>query len=350
MLASALVAMLASPQLESVMGSCARATIALVVVVLGSARVAAAADAREPAEPPTARLEVVAPPGCATTEDLEARVTQRSARIRFSPDSTAGFALRVEIVAEPSGAVAATLEVSGPDRSRAVRHLGAATCSEALDALALMIAVLLDPRALVAPPEGPKPAEPAVVTEPEPEPPPPPRRWGVAVGAAAHAISGPMPEMAPGFVAGGSVAPEPGTGHRFWSPAARLRWAHDWLADWRAPGGTADFTLDSLELDVCPVALGTSGFAARPCVAAVGSRIAARGSQTFLPESHVQYLMAAGASLWLILGVAPHVALEGSVAAAASLRRDSFAFDPRVFYRVAPMTFTGSLGLGVTFP
>jgi hypothetical protein len=151
-------------------------------------------------------------------------------------------------------------------------------------------------------------------------------------------------------VAGVSVAPEPGTGHRFWSPAARLRWSHDWLADWRAPGGTADFTLDSLELDVCPVALGTSGFAARACVAAVGSRISARGSQTFLPESHVQYLMAAGASLWVTLEVAPHVALEASVAAAPSLRRDSFAFDPNVFYRVAPMTVTGSLGLGVTFP
>jgi hypothetical protein len=36
--------------------------------------------------------------------------------------------------------------------------------------------------------------------------------------------------------------------------------------------------------------------------------------------------------------------------AGPSLRRDSFAFSPDIFYRVAPITLTGSLGLGVTFP
>ena len=343
-----MAAMLASPQVKSVRVSRAQAAIVLVVVA-GSSRIAVTADDSSRAEPPPARLEVVAPPQCATAEDLEARVTQRSARIRFSPDSGAGFTLRVEMVTEPSGAVAATLAVAGPDRSRAVRHLGAGTCSEALDALALMIAVLLDPRALVGPPASSAPAEPAAVIT-EPEAPPPPRRWGLAVGAAAHTISGPMPVAAPGLAAGVAAAPEPGTGHRFWSPAARLRWAHDWLADWRAPGGTADFTLDSLELDVCPVALGTAGFAARACAAAIGSRVAARGSQTFMAQSHAEYLVAVGASLWVTLRVAPHIALEGSLAAAPSLRRDSFAFDPNTFYRVAPMTFTGSLGLGVTFP
>ena len=114
-------------------------------------------------------------------------------------------------------------------------------------------------------------------------PAPPPRRWGVGVGAEAHTISGPMPQAAPGVALGVAVAPEPGTGHRLWSPAARLRWAHDWLGEWQAPGGVADFTLDSLELDVCPVAMGTAGFAARACAAGLGSRIVARGSATFWP-------------------------------------------------------------------
>jgi hypothetical protein len=319
----------------------------IAVAVAGWPRWAAAAS--EPAEPPPARLEVAAPPGCATSEDLETRVTQRSARIRFSPEPGAGLALRVAIVSQQAGTVAATLEITSADGSRAERRLGAATCGEALDALALMIAVLLDPRALVAPPAPARPpAPPAEIATPAP--PLPPRRWGVGVGAAAHTISGPMPEAAPGLVVGIAVAPEPGTGHRFWSPAARLRWAHDWLGGWRAPGGTADFTLDSLELDVCPVALGTPGFAARACAAAIGSRIVARGSRTYSAENHVEYLMAAGAALWLSLRVAPHVALEGSVVAGASLRRDSFAFRPETFYRVAPITLAGSLGLGVTFP
>jgi len=349
--------MLASPWLEPVSSSDARATIGLIsvlagvaMVVFASPRSAAAAIAPEQAEPPPAHLEVAAPPGCATSEDLETRVTQRSARIRFSPESGAGLALRVAIVSQPAGTVAATLEIAGADGSRAERRLGAATCAEALDALALMIAVLLDPRALVAPPAPTRPSPAPSLEIAAPAPPLPPRRWGVGVGAAAHTISCPMPAAAPGLSVGVAVASEPGTGHRVWSPAARLRWAHDWLGDWRAPGGTADFTLDSLELDVCPVALGTSGFAARACAAAIGSRIVARGSLTFMAERHVEYLMAAGASVWLALRVAPHVALEGSLVAGPSLRRDSFAFSPDIFYRVAPITLTGSLGLGVTFP
>jgi hypothetical protein len=293
---------------------------------------------------------VVALPSCATFEDIEARVAQRSARIRFSAEPGTGLALRVAIVSQPTGTVAATLEIAGADGSRAERRLGAATCGEALDALALMIAVLLDPRALVAPPPPapPPPAPPVEIVAPAP--PLPPRRWGVGVGAEAHTISGPMPEAAPGLAVGVAVAPEPGTGHRFWSPAARLRWAHDWLGDWQAPGGVADFTLDSLELDICPVALGTAGFAARACAAGIGSRIVARGSQTFSSETHVEYLMAAGAAVWLALRVAPHVALEGSLVGGPSLQRDSFAFRPATFYRVAPITVAGSLGLGVTFP
>ncbi len=346
--------MLASPRLESVRSSRARAVIALVVAVAAAsssrtAPVAVAVAAPAEPEPPPSRLSVVAPPGCATPEDLQARVTQRSARIRFSPEPGAGLALRVEIVRQPDGTAAATLEAAGADGSRAVRRLGAATCGEALDALALMIAVLLDPRALAPPlPASRTPPVPVVIAAPAP--PLPPRRWGIAVGAAAHTIAGPVPQAAPGLAIGVAVAPEPGTGHRFWSPAARLRWAHDWLADWQAPGGTADFTLDSLELDVCPVALGTAVFAARACGAALASRIVARGSQTFSPETHVEYLMAAGAAVWLAARVAPHVALEGSLVAAASLRRDAFAFRPETFYRVAPMTVAGSLGLAVTFP
>jgi hypothetical protein len=340
--------MLASPGLETARSSAARARNTLIAVVTAIAVVVAAsplsaAAAPEQAELPPAHLEVVAPPSCATFEELEARVIQRSTRIRFSREPGAGLALRVAIVSQPTGAVTATLQIAGADGSRAERRLGTASCGEALDALALMIAVLLEPHALAA--RSPL-APPIEITAPAP----PPRRWGVGVGAEAHAISGPMPQAAPGVAVGVAVAPEPGTGHRFWSPAARLRWAHDWLGAWQAPGGVADFALDSLELDICPVALGTAGFAARACAAGIGSRIVARGSQTFSPETHVEYLMAAGAAAWLALRVAPHVALEGSLVAGASLQRDTFAFRPAAFFRVAPITLAGSLGLGVTFP
>jgi len=212
-----------------------------------------------------------------------------------------------------------------------------------------MIAVLLDPRALVAAPAPPPPLPPSAEIE-APAPPLPPRRWGVVIGAAAHTISGPVPAAVPGIAVGVAIGSEPGTGHRFWSPAARLRWAHSWVADWRAPGGTAAFALDSLELDVCPVVVGTAGIALRACAAAFGSRVAAQGLLTFAPESHLEYLLAPGAAAWVSLRVAPHVDLEGSAGAGANLRRNSFAFRPQTFYRVTSLTLSASLGLGVTFP
>jgi hypothetical protein len=182
--------------------------------------------------------------------------------------------------------------------------------------------------------------------EPAPSPSPP---WGAALAVGGHASSGPAPRLMPGLAIDAVVARQRTPQAGLWSPAVRLRWAHDWLDDWQAPGGSASFVLDSLELDLCPVALGAARLLVRGCVMTLAGRLSAQGSQTFSPESHVRFLIAPGAAAWLTLRLFARLQLEAGLAAGANLVRDSFAFRPETFYRVAPVALTGSVGLGMTF-
>jgi hypothetical protein len=337
---------------------CCAVVVALALVAPGAAAVAASAVAPPaPAELPPVHLEVAADPTCATRGDLVARVSARSSRIRFGAEPGSGLALRA-LVSRGSGSVSATLEVSGREGAPPARQLKAATCDDALDALAVMIVVLLDPAAVLG---GPPPAAgggaspapnatPRVVALSSPEAEPlPPRPWGAALGASAHAISGPAPRVMPGLAIDVVVARARGTGAPLWSPAVRLRWAHDWLPDWDAPGGRAAFTLDSLELDLCPLAVGTARISAWACAMTQAGRLAAQGSETFLAESHVRFLVAPGVAALATLRLWQRVDVEASLAAGPSLVRDSFAFRPEVFYRVAAVSISGSAGLRLTF-
>ena len=153
----------------------------------------------------------------------------------------------------------------------------------------------------------------------------------------------------PGLAIDVVVARARGAGAPLWSPAVRLRWAHDWLPDWEAPGGRAAFTLDSLELDLCPLALGTARISAWACAMTQASRLAAQGSETFEPESHVRFLVAPGVAALVTLRLGQRVDAEASLAAGPNLVRDSFAFRPEVFYRVAAVSISGSAGLRLTF-
>ena len=116
-----------------------RVSLAVVGVLLSSAAASAAAPAN------TARLEVDAAPGCSTRDELIARVAARSTRIRFVNDATGVPALTARIEAGPRGGVVAELIVEEPDGRRFARRLAAPSCAAATDAVALVVAITLDP-------------------------------------------------------------------------------------------------------------------------------------------------------------------------------------------------------------
>ena len=104
----------------------------------------AAAAPPEPAAA-SARLEVQALPECTTREELAARVAARSRRIHFDDDKAVGPTVRAAIAAAPRGGAVGELVIVQPGGKSSSRRLSAPSCAEATDAIALIIALTLDP-------------------------------------------------------------------------------------------------------------------------------------------------------------------------------------------------------------
>ena len=336
------------------------------------------------ADAASASLELQAAPECATRAGVIARVATRSPRIKFVAGAAATATLRVT-VAGPRGAVAGELAVARPAGKHFVRRIVAPTCAEAVDALALIIAITLDPAHAKAepapttidggagstPPASTPPDSPARSAVPEPASPPPPlpppppfvpaaaaeetaaiapapraKSW-FAAGVAAHAIAGPAPRPMPGAAVHVSAGIDRGS---IWSPAARLAFAHTRAGGLDQPGGTADFALDAATVDACPVSLEVASFAARACAAVTAARLTAQGGNTYSPRSRQRPFVAAGASLIAALGLGRRFQVDVRVAGGVPIIRDSFQFTPEVFYRVASVTLELDLGLSMRFP
>src|SRR5215469_12619960 len=110
---------------------------ALAVLMLSTP--ATPADMLPAAPSTTARLEVHAPPDCATTEALAARVQARAPRVRFTGDNGA-WSIRAWFVAAGVTRIVAEVVIVGPDGKTASRRLVTQTCNEAADGVALIVA------------------------------------------------------------------------------------------------------------------------------------------------------------------------------------------------------------------
>ena len=179
------------------------------------------------------------------------------------------------------------------------------------------------------------------------ETPRPSATWHFGAGAAGHGISGPAPAVMPGVALDVHVDLDR---HAILSPSARLLLAHDGRSGFQALGGRASFTLDSVELDLCPFALIAGPVALKGCAAGIAGRLRARGSDTFEPEAHAQFFAALGGAALVSVRLAAHLELQAGLAAGPSAGRDAFTFTPLVFYRVAALTGAATVGLGMTLP
>ena len=111
---------------------------------LGSARSAIALENNDN-ETATARLEVQARSRCATRDDVVARVAARSQRIRLVTDADARPSMRVIISPASGHRVVAELLTLRAGGQMSSRRVSAASCAQAVDAIALIIALTLDP-------------------------------------------------------------------------------------------------------------------------------------------------------------------------------------------------------------
>lgn len=357
-----------------------------------------AAGAAPDAAMTRARLEVLAAPDCMTRADLEARVEARSPRIRFVDN--AALSAQVTLDATRPGNVIAELVLATSDGKRSPRRVVARSCAEATDAVALIIAVTLDPLlvrkpapgivgdrslagdALAAPraPRTEAAAGTSAAAEPEPAPGPqatarpaeqpaaarqratPPavelpapsgpgpsvttrRRFGVYV--AGQTVFGPAPTVMPG-VAIYVLAALDRAGP--WSPAILVGATYVWRADLSEPGGKASFALDAASLDVCPLRLRLSLLEARACGSALVGLATASGADTDETASATRPFALAGGAVLVTAALGTVVELHARLGTGATLIRDAYEFNQLIFYHAGRVTTSASLGIGARWP
>lgn len=370
-----------------------RSALALVLVlatfVSGLASHDARADAAPPVEaplapaappaqaPPADRVEADVfiaydfPASCPSASDFEREVQERVPRARFTADPSARQ-FRVAAWSEAEEWVGEVTAVPVVDAS-SVRRVRGATCADVVGALALIVALALDPEALrepgggvVAPaqaapvaPALPPAPPPPVVAPPLPVPPPAgprsedegsaqreQRPFRLSLGAGALAALG----IAPGtiFGAGFSVDLRP----------ARER-VLTWLVRLSAVGlfprdlGTplkAKFSGQFLALDGCPVRLPLGAVVSLlPCVGLEAGVLDVEGiDQPGLlnVQNQSALFLAIIQPLRLALRLGNVFSLEVDGTLKEPLRHDSFGYSrPPVNVHTMP-SVTGSFGLG----
>jgi hypothetical protein len=316
---------------------------AAVLVALLSAGPLAAAET--PAA--KARLHVSADAACTTRDELAARIAARSSRIQFVDDAPVD--VQVTLTSTRPGSVVAELVLTAPGAEQRPRRVVARSCAEAADAVALIIALTLDPTALARAAEPPPP----VTQSPPPATPAPPRtdatppaasaptRRQFGVSIAGQTIFGAAPDVMPGVALYAMVALERAG---WWAPALVVGATHVWRGDLAQQGGRASFTLDAASLDLCPLRLRWAWLEARPCAAALVGRMSARGSYTEQGASASRPFAVAGAAV--TAGVGSTIELSLRLAVGLTVIRDAYEFASDVFYRAGPVTASASLGVG----
>lgn len=337
--------------------------------------------ARASADEVRAELELVAPSSCATRDELEARVRRRSERVRFVPPNSGGRRARAELRGVGGGAVRVRLVWWSEEGRELVRELDAPTCADALDALSLVLALALDPSAAGSEDPSPEPASPGPAGGTQATDGGPPSAAGappVSAGPerrprAAPAVDGPAPsgasraglELRPsgGVLAGArfGIAPSvlPGAGLFVGVRLApgfpehvglRLSATRSRRDAFSAPGGQAEFELDTFRLELCPVGMQAAFVTLDICVEGELGTLEAAGSDTLDPERHARPYRSLGGSA--IAALRPLAPLEVGLGAglAHPLVRDRFSFNPRTFHEVAPLVGRLELSLGLVLP
>jgi hypothetical protein len=327
------------------------------------------ADAEEP--PPT-RLEYRVPEACPAVAEFERRVHLRSARIRFLGAGTAPRTLYVEIIAN-GGAMAGNLRLVESDGTDHRRGFQATSCEDAVEGLALIAAVALDPEGasgFVQSPTPPAPTPPLPPTPPPPKPAalatpetaPPPlvlrreTRLHGDVGGAANGVVGLLPDAVIGPGVFGQIEWK---AWRWITPALRvsgMTFPHSY--EYGDPGGTATFAVNFLlRLEGCPLGARIAPATVRVCGFFSWAWVESTGRKTQFPRSEVNVMRTLGGSaLFSLRMVGP---LEGSLGlgVGAALDRYAYAFrshdpsQPATVVNETPKVggFAG-LGLGLEFP
>jgi hypothetical protein len=314
-------------------------------------------------------VEYTVAPGCPSAEAFSQQVAARTPVFR---EHAADHAVRVEIVSEPDGVLGrATLVLSG---HAAERELRAARCEEVVEALALVVAILIDPNADTRPiaVAAAPPADAAPVPAPAAEGPPvePPAAPRPAPRPAPSSRPAPVPPAGPSsrFIAGahataeGAVAPELTLGPRLflgldlhrdfpWPSSLRLSAGRSFSRTMRDEQGRANLVLDTGRADGCFLRVTEKRLSLEPCASVSLGVVRVDGEHPLGGTDHTLFWADVGGLVRASVGFLDRFVGEAEIGVDVPLVQYRYSFQGREpVFQSARVGMHLGLGLGVRFP
>jgi hypothetical protein len=276
---------------------------------------------------------------CPLVGDFQRSVQRRSTRIHFVDEGTHDRELSIFLRRDGDFTIGELrlIEANGTLRQRSVRF---ATCADAVEGLALIATVSLDPQALLeapapvpeTPPSSPKPTKPPLARPPrvEPNPPPtPPETSGFELKAGAEFSTYLHALPKPAF--GATVFVDGGSGSRHWfAPTFTLASTHvERLGIATGPAdpiSRANFALTLFTLSACPLRIGGEVVVFRPCAALSGGVLRAWGTETKDPQPATRNYWSWGGVGTLSVRLGEVAEIVGDAGVGVTLIRDTFTF------------------------
>jgi hypothetical protein len=306
------------------------------------------------AEDSPVRIDYSAPPDCPDQREFLGRVEQRIERSRFADAEEMARTFRVTIQSGPKRSVA-RVEFVDADGEKVSRTIGADTCDEVVNAIALVTALAMDARAGDDPgvvrsarADSPAPAPVAAPSVARPPAAPPPRReragrWDAGAGL----------DVASAYAPSASVGLRLFVEHAPSTVSVRATAMHADSGRVPVEGGRIRFRFWGGRLEGCPLRLELRGqLAALPCAGLDGGALGGEGlpgDGIAEPKRATELWLAAAVIGRLVFAIDHFLLLEAQADARFPLLRHEFYLESpeRDVHAVPAVGFGASLGIGV---
>lgn len=336
-----------------------------VGLCLFSATVAAQAQG----EAPSFAVEYDAPNECPSRDDFVRQISARTKRGRLGAAGPGTRTFTVQVDSRGG-----TMTIREPDGAHSTRDVPAENCRDAVAALAVIAALVLDPEADTSElPTGILPPVDAPSATPVPPNRQPARRTqgspASSAPASPHEVRSSRAEakwrvgMGVALLATDTVAPDPVLSAmpfvdlaldtiNLLAPSVRLGVTRAKSGVLSTSKGDAQLTWTAVRATACPIRWPSEGAAwLRPCGSMDLGRLSGTGRHTVDPATEFGLWWALGTTMRAGLDLFDTLRVELEGGAIFPLTRDRFYFDPDITAHEVPAAgFTGAIGVGVVLP
>ena len=336
------------------------------------------------------RLEYRAFSGCDDAAQFLAALRARAPRVRLASPDEVARSFTVEITSGTAN-TRARLTIREPGGAKTVRELVAKDCREAVDGIALVAALAVDPQALAAQNAAPgakndtavgetdksEPEKSRAPQSAEPEraasasamnsatsnasaervamTPPSDERATLAVRSsfewAASVAMAARSGLSPGWLFGGRLGVALESRAALFSPSLRLWGEYAPRATFAVQGGNVAFSYAGATLEICPVNVRIGeGLRARPCLLGDLGVVHAAGLDVPNARSADRLRIAFGAQARFEWMLTRRIGIDLDFGCTFPIRRDRYRFDPLLVYTPQAVGVTASAGVSLHFP